>query len=318
MGIAIEVGFVAITSDEYHSNKEAVGHSALVKILTSPAHFNEAQINPPEPSAAMELGTAFHAALLEPDVFAAKYAVIEEAKLAGALVSLDDYKAAAATLGITVGKMRKDELRAAIQAQNDPRFKFREDVMADLYGGKSILSAGDMSAVRAMAASLMAHRGAAGLLAKGMAEMSGFWVDQETGIMCKFRPDWIAQDAEGRYIGMVDAKKARSASKDAFQRAITNFGYDVQAAFYTDGMKALTGRTVPFYFAPVEDAAPYAAAVYKASDEMIAHGRAKYRAALQLLKWCRENGSWPSYQPFGEIEEIDPPRWDSFNTEAEA
>jgi hypothetical protein len=42
---------------------------------------------------------------------------------------------------------------------------------------------------------------------------------------------------------------------------------------------------------------------------MIEAGRAKYRGALELLKWCQENKLFPGYQPSGEIESIDLPRW---------
>ena len=55
--------------------------------------------------------------------------------------------------------------------------------------------------------------------------------------------------------------------------------------------------------------APYAVACYVASEAMLEVGRAKYRAALELLKWCKDNDCYPSYQPGGEIEEIDLPRW---------
>ena len=40
-------------------------------------------------------------------------------------------------------------------------------------------------------------------------------------------------------------------------------GYDLQAAFYQDGIKAITGRTLPFYFIAVEKDGPQAAAVYR-------------------------------------------------------
>lgn len=92
-------------------------------------------------------------------------------------------------------------------------------------------------------------------------------------------------------------------------RAVAAYGYDVEAAFYQDGLKAVSGKTVPFFFVAAEKAAPFAVAVYQASEEMIGVGRAKYRAGLQLLAWCRKNNRWPAYQPNGEIEEINLPRW---------
>lgn len=92
-------------------------------------------------------------------------------------------------------------------------------------------------------------------------------------------------------------------------------GYDIQAAFYVDGIRAVTGMELPFLFIAVEKEAPHAVAVYRADPEVIEVGRKKYRAALQLLKWCQESESWPAYQPGGEIELISLPRW-AANAEA--
>lgn len=317
MGIATEISLISMPAEEYHANIDAIGHSSLVKALRSPAHFQHSMLNRKETDA-MAFGTAFHTALLEPEKFVQEYAVLDEEKLKGTLVLMDDYKKAATELGITgITKMKKDELKAAILACNDPRFRFREDVMNELYGGKILLDASEMERINGMTRNIRAHKGIAEKLSRGVAELSGFWVDPETGIMCKFRPDWIVHDEQEQIIGMVDAKKTRDASKDGFLRSITNFGYDLQAAFYVDGMKALTGREVPFYFAAAEDEAPHAVGGYRASEAMLEKGRAKYRAALQILKWCVENQSWPTYQPFGEIEDIDPPRWDRFSTDEE-
>lgn len=159
-----------------------------------------------------------------------------------------------------------------------------------------------------MVVSVRSHAGAERLLASGLAEMSGFWIDRETGIECKCRPDFLSMAGE-TVTGIVDVKTCCDASADGFARAIATLGYDVQAAFYQDGLKAVTGRTIPFYFIAVEKEAPFAVAAYKASDEVIEVGRAKYRGALKLLQWCRTNGSWPGYQPNGEVETINLPRW---------
>jgi uncharacterized protein YajQ (UPF0234 family) len=403
--------------------------------MRSPAHFIEYRTNPPSPTPAMALGTAVHAAILEPELFAAEYAVVDEALLEGTLESLDDFKGAADTLGIAYGvptkdelkaaikaadnagafrfkedvqaemaaltqeklvgalqslddlkvaaealgvataKMKKDELKAAIKAADSTgtyRFKedvqaemaaltqeklvgtlqsledyktaaqilgvriealgkddlkavikaadssgacrFREDVLAELYDGKIMLKPEQMAAIQSMEHMVRCHVGAANKLSNGMAEMSGFWRDPETGIECKVRPDWLAVEGD-EITGIVDVKTCCDASANAFAKAIASMGYDLQAAFYQDGMLAVTGLTLPFYFIAVEKEAPYAVAAYKASGEMIETGRAKYRAALQLLQWCQQNDRWPAYQPNGEIEEINLPRWANFQLE---
>ena len=273
-----KIGMLSMPADQYHSHS-AVGHSALVRIMRSPAHYREYVTNPPEPTTAMVLGTAFHTALLEPDRFSQTFVVTPKFD------------------------RRTKEGKAQAEAWESEN------------AGKTALTADQMDAIQQMVAGVKAHAGAAKLLSSGVAEMSGFWVDPETGIECKCRPDFLAMGGSpfagniDRIAGIVDVKTCVDASAEGFARAIATLGYDVQAAFYQDGMGALTGRTIPFYFIAVEKDAPYAVAAYKASDEMIEVGRAKYRAALQLLKWCRENESWPGYQPGGEIETINLPRW---------
>ena len=309
MLIETQVGLLSMAAEEYHRNKDAVGHSSLVRIMRSPAHFQEYVTHPPEPTPAMAFGTAVHSAVLEPAAFASDYAVFDESQLEGSLQSLDDYKAAAAELGIKVGKMKKEEIKDAIKAADvESRFVFREDAIARLYDGKQILTPTLMMAIRSIQASLSRHTGASRLLANGMAEMSGFWSDPETGLGCKCRPDWLVM-ADETITGIVDVKTCTDASAEGFARSIATLGYDLQAAFYQDGIKTITGRTLPFYFIAVEKDAPQAAAVYRASEDVIDVGRAKYRGALQLLQWCRANNRWPAYQPNGEIETIELPRW---------
>lgn len=272
------VGLVSVPADQYHAHN-AVGHSGLVRIMRSPAHYREYVVNPPEPTPAMQLGTAFHMALLEQDLFQRSFVIAPK-----------------------FDRRTKEgkEAAAAWEAEN---------------AGKTCLTADQMAAIEEMVASVRQHSGAASLLSSGMAEMSGFWIDGETGIECKCRPDFLAMAGE-TITGIVDVKTCCDASADGFSRAIATLGYDIQAAFYQDGLKAVTGRTVPFYFIAVEKEAPYAVAAYKASEEVIEVGRAKYRGALQLLKWCRENNQWPAYQPNGEIETINLPRWAAnFNLE---
>ncbi len=416
---------------DYHAGEE-ISHSGIVKLLKSPEHYLQYKIGGDEPTPAMEFGSAFHAFILEPELFAATYSVVDESALAGTLATLDDYKAAATqlgvkfealnkdelklaikaadktgilffkedmqqeiaaisaeklagalatlddlkqaadTLGIAIGKMKKDELKEAIKAFDaDSKFKFREDVQAEiaaltadklvgtlatldeyktaatqlgvkfealnkdelklaikaadteslfkfredeynrLYGAKIILKQDQMDALTAMRESVFKHGGAAKMLAKGEAESSLYWTDEITGLKCRIRPDWLFDG------GMADLKSCVSASKADFAKAVANLGYDIEAAFYVDGMKAVTGKSVDFFFIAVEKTAPYTTACYKASQEMIEIGRAKYRGGLELLKWCQENKQYPGYQPNGEIETIDLPRW-AANFELEA
>lgn len=288
---------------EYHSGEE-ISHSGIVQLLKSPEHYLQAKTGDREPTPAMEFGSAFHTYVLEPALFHEVYSVVDEAVLAGTLATLDDYKAAATQLCVKFEALNKDELKAAIKvADVEFKFKFREDEFDRLYGDKIVLKQEQMESLAAMRASIFKHAGAAGMLVTGEAETSLFWTDEYTGLPCRIRPDWMFGG------GVADLKSCITASKDAFAKTVANMGYDVQAAFYVDGMKAVTGRSVNFNFIAVEKTAPFSTACYTASQEMIEVGRAKYRCALELLKWCQDNQKFPGYQPSGEIETIDLPRW---------
>ena len=260
--------------DQYHAGEE-ISHSGIVKLLKSPEHYMQYKTGGEGPTPAMEFGSAFHAFILEPEVFAKNY-----------------------VLAPKFDKRTKDGKESAA--------KWDEENV-----GKTPLAADQIEALTAMRESVYKHAGGAKMLAKGEAESSLYWTDEITGLKCRIRPDWLFDG------GMADLKSCVSASKADFAKAVANLGYDIEAAFYIDGMKAVTGKSVDFFFIAVEKTAPYTTACYKASQEMIEVGRAKYRGGLELLKWCQENKQYPGYQPNGEVETIDLPRW-AANFELEA
>ncbi|SEJ07495.1 PD-(D/E)XK nuclease-like domain-containing protein [Nitrosomonas eutropha] len=264
-----------IEADEYHKRPE-IGHSSLVRIMRSPAHYREYIKNPVEPTANMVLGSAFHSYLLEEEIFRRNFVVMPK-----------------------FDRRTKEgkELALAWDAENS---------------GKTGLTPEQIQTISEMSSSVRQHPGAASLLNHGLAEISGFWIEKRTEISCKFRPDFLVLDRKTNAItGIVDVKSCIDASADGFSKAIVNLGYDVQAPYYQDGLYELTGYRVPFYFIAVEKEPPYAVAVYRTSDNVMEIGRKKYQAALQLLGWCKEHNTWPAYQPDGVIEEIDLPRWAS-------
>ena len=75
-----------------------------------------------------------------------------------------------------------------------------------------------------------------------------------------------------------------------------NYGYDVQAAFYCDGWRAIQGREPKaFLFIAVEKSPPFDVVIHEIeldSPEMEL-GRSKYRAALDRLRDCIETDEWP-------------------------
>ena len=86
-----------------------------------------------------------------------------------------------------------------------------------------------------------------------------------------------------------------------------NFGYEVQAAFYLDVAEAIDGKKRKFYWVAVEKDAPYAVAVYEASEAMIERWRTQYKKAIQLYLECAEYDVWPAYSQ--QVQTLDLPTW---------
>lgn len=140
------------------------------------------------------------------------------------------------------------------------------------------------------AATVIKYPLAQGYLETGKAQLSLVWEDNETGLLCKARPDF---KPDGQSV-LVDLKSTEDVVYEAIQRISHRFKYHWQAAFYIDGWKAITGESIEkFVFIFVEREPPYAVEVFRMDDDDIQLGRAEYRAALDLYVECKENNHWP-------------------------
>jgi exodeoxyribonuclease VIII len=106
---------------------------------------------------------------------------------------------------------------------------------------------------------------------------------------------------------VADIKTTKDASAESFSKDAWSYRYDVQAAFYLDAYRTLTGREGRFIFICVETEPPYLVACYVATPEMIAAGRARYRQNLATYASCVESGTWPGYGDA--VMPLDLPAW---------
>jgi hypothetical protein len=259
--------FKDVQDDLYHSERAAVSSSGLKRILRSPAHFVAMQNSPEESTAALAFGKALHAALLEPAKFRERYMAKPE---------LDRRTKA--------GRELAQLIDAACEHKTQISQEWLDEIDAMVEAGRR-------------------HPQVAQMTQAGEAEVSYVWRDEETGILCKCRPDWLNAEA------IWDVKTCADASPAGFSRACAKYMYHVSAAFYVEGVFKLTGRTLPFRFVASEKDAPYAVAVYEASAVFLRTGGRLVRQALNRLRACRGSGKWPSYQPDGGIEQIGLPGW---------
>lgn len=206
------------------------------------------------------------------------------------------------------------QLAAMLRAEG-LKFQLWDEIKAEWMannGHRNVLTPEEWDQLHNMRAAVMAHPAASRLLAlPGKAEQSVYWIDQQTGVLCRCRPDFWAQEAAI----VVDVKTTEDASEDAFKNSIGRYGYDTQDAMYNDGIQEATGKPLKaFVFLAVEKTAcvvegqAKGVAVYRLKDEARQLGRAKYRADLAVYAKCEETGHWPGYGT-GVIQEIDLPNW---------
>ncbi len=260
-----------LSIEEYHADKTAVSSSGLRNILKSPFAFHESHTGniEHEDSPAFRLGHAAHMAILEPDKFDKTHVIIPEFSGTGSV-------------------------------------KARQQWKDSLLPGALALKPEEYETVVKMVEGVWRHKAAKNILRRGQVEFSGYYRDELTGIKCRIRPDFLRL---GNKVALLDVKTTVDISKSSFSRSCANYNYGFQMAQYIEGIRLITGKNVDYpLFLAVEKKAPFECALYQADEEMIAIGLRDYRRALDLLKRCLDNNSWPGIQSGG-IETIGLPKW---------
>lgn len=219
-----------------------------------------------ETTPAMDLGTAVHYAALEPEKF-------EQMIIRGP----DDRR----------GNKWKDALEEGAAY------------------GKLVLTSGDFDKARRMGDAARKLPIALQLSeTQLLREASAFWMDEETGIECRCRPDVYSPAFEI----MADLKTSGDASSFAWAKRAADMGYHAQEAWYSDGWQAASGGGVDgFVFIVIESDFPHLAAAYELTPRAVAEGRVAMRKALATYKECRDSGSFPGYPEA--VQELDIPGW---------
>lgn len=139
--------------------------------------------------------------------------------------------------------------------------------------------------------SVLKHPMAKALLSKGKAEQSAFWIDPETKVLCKCRPDFLRDDGV-----TIDLKTTKDGSASEFQYNIGKRKYHWQSAWYLDGLSHVLGKKLTdFVHIVVETNAPFAVSVYALDDMALNKAREDIRRILSIYAECLHTGTWSGY-----------------------
>lgn len=275
--------------DDYHAGP-GISNSGLNDFARSPAHYFALHLDPRRPPARERAGqlegTLAHCAVLEPDEFDKRYVVVPED--APNRPSVAQWRA----------KNPSAESKAAMAWWTD--FNART-------GGAKVITSAQRDVAMAQARSIRSNPDVAALLGKGMTEVSAFWHDEETGLLCRCRPDFVSTVSDDGVV-LLDVKTYSDASPSEFARQVARKGYHRQDAFYTDGYaQAAHVNVLGFVFVAVETEWPYASSAVMLDDEGRERGRSANRELLDRFAGCWTTGVWPGYST--SIEPIALPAW---------
>ena len=114
--------------------------------------------------------------------------------------------------------------------------------------------------------------------AKGKNEISGFFRHPDfKDIKGAFRVDKLLEEQKIA----IDLKIMESANPYAFMGAIKKFSYHMQAAWYLDGLKAITGDDYDFIFLVCEKSYANNVQAYRLSEKDLEKGRDDIRATVK-------------------------------------
>lgn len=260
---SIAPGIYDIDNESYHRGP-GISRSGIVTFRKSPFHYWAEYIRPQgkeeNSTASKELGSIVHALVLEPHEFIHRYFVIEQ----------------------EIDRRTREGKALWAKAMQDASQKML--VEADVYQ-QAIL----------MRDAVLNHPDASNLLKGAQIEKTIYWIDPDTNILCKCRPDALFLSDSINYA--CDLKTSKDGSPRAFKFDIDEYGYHIQAAMVSEGCKhALNIDMRDFLHAIVESKDPYAVAVYPLDQRSLEQGRKLFKKALCDLKECLEADKWPSYE----------------------
>lgn len=245
---------------EYHAHPAMSAGDAITLLQTCEAVYRHRKTHPVESTPALDFGNAAHCWVLENGTFEARYHVLPE--------------------GFNAGQTKK---QAEAIAERD----------AAVAAGKMLVKADDLETIKAMAESVRRHPLARHAFVAGEPEVSLFWHDEEIGIDCRARLDWLPHNPSAGIFP--DLKSTKDAKPDELMKDMWNHHYFLRAAWYEDGLRALGfdgARYLPIF---VDKSPPHEVVPVWPSEAALSWGRILMKRARAVVAHCTRAGHWPGY-----------------------
>lgn len=250
--------YVNLSNEKYHAS-EGISKTGLDMFVKDPASLEWAKKCPVDldKMKSLDFGDACHAMLLEPQRYKRDFVVMPK-----------------------FGQKKEDKTAKA---------EWLEE-----HKDKQIITTDEDKKLSLMFESVMAHPAARKLIeSEGIAEQSHYWIDEDTGVLCKCRPDRNICNTPI----LMDIKTADT--MDKFKFALEDYRYFVQAPFYLDGYNSSTGEQKDtFVFLIIQktiELGRYPVKCVFLPDLAIHEGRKEYKRNLEAYARAKESGTFSGF-----------------------
>lgn len=249
-------GIHSISNDDYHSS-DGVSRSVLWTFKELPQKYFHQYLSGnyerPKQTESYLIGNMVHTLLLEPHLFYEQYFVMPKVN--------------------RVTKQGKlDYADALVEA-----------------GTKELVNEAQLECVMDMVDSLNSQQVVESVVSTAICEQSIFWRDEETGLMCKARPDIWSHPL------CADLKTTEDAGMRSFQISAMKYGYFMQAAMIYEALKSIGSPFDKFLFICVEKKKPYSVGMYMLDDAALKFGIDLFHSTLRKFAECQRTNIWPDY-----------------------
>lgn len=215
--IGIKPGvYLNLDIETYHGDT-AVSSSGIKKLINSAEkYWVDSPLNPnrekKQDTDALRLGKAYHAHLLEPHIFEQEFFVLQE------------------------GDPKKPSITQRNAAKPSPATLDAIEFWDNVVGNRAVLKPDEYKKMKGMRERMLEYKLIPLTISNGLAEVSVFWRDEETGLMCRCRFDYWRSGF------ITDYKTCQEIDKES-QRDIfydfPRYGYDISGAMYMEGARKL-------------------------------------------------------------------------------
>ena len=238
-----------------YTKMDGLNQSKLALFKRCPQKFKHALTLEREDTDALRIGRAIHTAVFQPELFNGEFLCLPE---------------------IDRRTTRGREEYAAIVSANPD---------------KTVLKKDEFNRALEIATAVRGDRHVMKLIEGAHVEMSVQWTDSATDVLCKARLDCYNEELGT----VVDLKTTIDASPNGFSRKLYSYGYNRQAAWYLESLRAHNELAHHFVFAAVEKEPPYSLGLYRLSDEALKLSRTENQNLLMKYAACVRSDYWPGY-----------------------